>query len=101
MSNYLAVDTATEACSVAIWADGAVRERFPTYDKFARASLAHLHANFLDVRASVEEEATRRVVRMSRAPLHLVLSMTGMTRATFALPWLDGRVIALYPDESS
>lgn len=28
MSCYLAVDTATEACSVAIWLDGQIRERF-------------------------------------------------------------------------
>ena len=28
MKTYLAVDTATEACSVAVWVDGAARERF-------------------------------------------------------------------------
>jgi tRNA threonylcarbamoyladenosine biosynthesis protein TsaB len=30
---YLAVDTATEACSVAVWVDGQVRERFETLQR--------------------------------------------------------------------
>lgn len=64
---------------------------------FAHASLRHLHANFLDVRATVEDEPDRRVVRLGRAPLHLVLAMTGMARATYRLSWTDDRPFTLFP----
>jgi hypothetical protein len=83
----------------AVAAQGLLRAFAWRLPGFARASLGHLHTNFLDVRARIEDEASRRVVRLGRAPLHLVLSMTGMTRTSFVLPWLDGRVVALYPDE--
>lgn len=64
---------------------------------FAHASLRYLHANFLDVRAALEDEPDRRIVRLGSAPLHLVLATTGMARATYRLHWTDARPFALFP----
>jgi hypothetical protein len=64
---------------------------------FAHAGLRYLHANFLDARASVEDEPARRVVRLGSAPLHLVLGVSGMARSSYQLRWGDGRPFALFP----
>jgi hypothetical protein len=64
---------------------------------FSLAGLRYLHRNFLDVRASLEEEVDRRVVRLGRAPLHIVLSTTGMARATYRTRWSQGPRFELFP----
>ncbi|HYJ46473.1 MAG TPA: hypothetical protein VEV81_07650, partial [Pyrinomonadaceae bacterium] len=66
---------------------------------FAESSLPYLASNFLDFSGSLEEEPTRRVVRVSRPPLHLVLALTGMMRQTYRLSWLDERPLMLFPED--
>jgi hypothetical protein len=68
---------------------------------FAASSPAYLARNFLDVRASVEEQTAGRIVRLGRPPLGLVLDLTGITRSSFTPPWGDGRPVLLYPGDSS
>jgi hypothetical protein len=63
---------------------------------FSRSNLPYLSRNFLDFSASIEEEPARRIVHLSRPPLHLVLNMTGMTRQSYRLSWLDERPFALF-----
>jgi hypothetical protein len=67
---------------------------------FARSNLPYLYTNFLACRGSVEEEPLRRVVRLSRPPLHLVLHMTGIMRHSYRVSWLDERPFVLFPEES-
>lgn len=67
---------------------------------FAGSHFEHLFANFLDVEATMEDEPSRRIVRIGRPPLHLVLSMTGRLRLTYRLSWLDERPFVLFPSES-
>lgn len=66
---------------------------------FAASSLPYLSANFLDFSGSVEEEPERRVVRLGRPLLHLVSSLTGMSRQTYRLSWLDERPLCLFPED--
>ncbi len=66
---------------------------------FSRSNLPYLSRNFIEFSASIEEEPARRVVRLGRPPLHLVLSMTGMTRQSYPLSWLDERPFALFQGE--
>ena len=66
---------------------------------FSRSGLAYLQRNFLDLTASLEEEAGRRVVRLSRPPLALILNMTGQNRQVYRLSWLDDRPFELYPED--
>jgi hypothetical protein len=63
---------------------------------FARSNLPYLSNNFLEFTANIEEEPTRRVVRLGCPPLHLILNMTGMTRQSYRLSWLDQRPFALF-----
>jgi hypothetical protein len=65
---------------------------------FAGSNLPYLSRNFLDFAGSVEEEPARRVVRVGRPPLHLILNLTGMTRRTYSLSWLDDRPLALFQE---
>jgi hypothetical protein len=65
---------------------------------FTESSLPYLSSNFLDFSGSLEEEPARRIVRMGRPLLHLVLGMTGMSRQTYRLSWLDERPLALFPE---
>jgi hypothetical protein len=61
---------------------------------FAESTPEHLWRNFLDFEAMAELEPDRVVVRCGRPPLHLVLTLTGMTRGLLAghdaggRPWL-------------
>jgi hypothetical protein len=59
----------------------------------------YLYRNFLDLAATLEYEPARIAVRLGRPPLHLVLAMTGATRAHMRLDWLDPRPIALFGEE--
>jgi hypothetical protein len=65
---------------------------------FARSNLPYLSRNFLEFAGSLEEEPVRRVVRLGRPPLHLVMNMTGMTRQTYRLSWLDERPLVLFQE---
>ena len=65
---------------------------------FAGSNLPYLYSNFLDFAGSVEEELARRVVRVGRPPLHLVLNLTGVTRRSYGLSWLDDRPLALFQE---
>jgi hypothetical protein len=66
---------------------------------FARSNLPYLSRNFLEFTANIEEEPGRRVVRLGCPPLRLVLNMTGMTRQSYQLSWLDARPFALFQGE--
>lgn len=66
---------------------------------FARSGLAYLYRHFLDLMASLEDGPARRLVRLGRAPLALVLNMTGQNRQAYLLSWLDDRPFELYPEE--
>jgi len=63
---------------------------------FANSSADYLWRNFLDIDAVVECEQNRVVVRCGRAPLHLVLSLTGMTRGLVASTDHRGRPIQVF-----
>lgn len=65
---------------------------------FAESNLPYLSHNFLEFAGSLEEEPARRVVRLGRPPLHLVLNMTGMTRQTYRLSWLDESPLELFQE---
>ena len=65
---------------------------------FAESNLPYLRTNFLDFSASIEEEITRRVVRLGSPPLRLVLSLTGMVRQTYRLSWTDDRPFVLFEE---
>jgi hypothetical protein len=65
---------------------------------FCESNLPYLSSNFLDFPASLEEETTRRVVRLSSPPLRLVLGITGMMRQTYRLGWLDERPLTLFEE---
>jgi hypothetical protein len=51
---------------------------------FASSSIDYVWRHFLDIDASVEWEPDQVVLRCGRAPLHMVLVLTGMTRALVA-----------------
>lgn len=65
---------------------------------FSLSGLAHLYANVLDFRASVEEHPDRRVVRLGAPPLQLLLNITGICRWHYTLSWLGGKRWELYPE---
>jgi hypothetical protein len=63
---------------------------------FADSGCVYLWKNFLDRRAQVDFEENRIVVRLARAPLDLVLGLTGMNKANFVLPFGDARPYTLF-----
>jgi hypothetical protein len=65
---------------------------------FSGSRFAHLHRNFLDVGAVLEEEPERLVVRVARPPLYLVLNLTGMTRTSYAIRG-EARPIAVFTQD--
>ena len=67
---------------------------------FAWSRTGKLYANFLDVTATVEPEAKRWLVSVSRPPLHVVLAMTGAAHDTYRVSWLGGRLVQLTMSES-
>jgi hypothetical protein len=64
---------------------------------FSRSGLQYLHRNFLDVPASVQNQPEQRTVRLGQPPLHVVLSLCGMTRQRYCLSWTAG-AFALSPE---
>lgn len=64
---------------------------------FSQSGLHYVHRNFLDVDASVQNQPAQRIVRMGRPPLHVVLSLAGMTRQQYGLSWTAG-IFALFPE---
>jgi len=64
---------------------------------FSQSGLYYLHRNFLDVPASVQTHAAQRTVRLGQPPLHVVLSLSGMTRQRYCLSWAEG-TFALFPE---
>lgn len=66
---------------------------------FAGSNLPYLWHNFLDFRATFEEDAERRIIRLGRPPLDLIFSRAGLTRQTFRVGWLDGRPFDLFQEE--
>jgi hypothetical protein len=67
---------------------------------FGGSRFDYLYHQFLSYTATMEEEPTRRVVRLGPLPLQLILNMTGLSRSTYALSWLDQRPIMVFPSES-
>ncbi len=80
--------TLASATGVVLWR---FAQRLPG---FAESTPEHLWRNFLDFDAVVDLEPDRVVVRCGRSPLHLVLTLTGMTRGLLTghdasgRPWL-------------
>ena len=66
---------------------------------FASSSVDYLWRNFLAIDAIVEREQDRVVVQCGRAPLHLVLALTGMTRGLVAGTDVRGRPILVFSRE--
>jgi hypothetical protein len=66
---------------------------------FARSSVEYLWRNFLPIDATVDGEQDRVVIRCGRAPLHLVLALTGMTRGLVAGTDVRGRPILVFSRE--
>jgi hypothetical protein len=58
---------------------------------FAGSSAPYLWRNFLDVRGRLLDDGEMRIVNLGRPPIHVVLSLSGLTRTRFSLPWLDER----------
>jgi hypothetical protein len=83
---------------LAVAAQGVLRSFAWRLPGFSLGHLAYLHANFLDIHASVEEQPDRRVVRLGRPPLGLILNMTGANRGTYQVGWLDTKPFALFPE---
>lgn len=71
-------------------------ERLPG---FADSTCAYLWKNFLNVGAQVDLESERVIVRLARAPLHLVTNLSGMTSASYRLPFGDARHYVLFSGE--
>jgi hypothetical protein len=65
---------------------------------FSASSFRHLFDNFLDCPAKVRRQPEARVVALGRAPLSVVLNLTGTGRDTFVCPWLDELPFQLFPE---
>jgi hypothetical protein len=67
---------------------------------FARSSADYLYKNFLDVTATIEPEADRWLVRLTRPPLQIVLTMTGAAQDSYRICWLNERRVQLTTSNS-
>jgi hypothetical protein len=63
---------------------------------FGDASVLHLRKNLLDISATIDPRDDRVVVTLSRAPLDLILRISGQTRGERRWPWLDQRPFVLF-----
>lgn len=66
---------------------------------FGGSQPAYIRTNFLDVHATAVWEPQRIVARVARPPLHVVLSLAGMTRRRYDLSWLGAIPIEVFPEE--
>jgi hypothetical protein len=64
---------------------------------FQASSPEYLYRNFLEGIGTVRQESGRIEVELPRAPLLLVLQLSGLTRQTFTLPWLGEKELCLLP----
>jgi hypothetical protein len=65
---------------------------------FSASSFRHVFDNFLDCPAKLRLQTRTRVVALGRAPLSVVLNLTGTGRDTFVCPWLDDLPFQLFPE---
>jgi hypothetical protein len=63
---------------------------------FGASTAGHLWRNCLDVAARVDFEPDRVVVSLTRAPLALVLGLSGVSRGERRWPWVDARPFVLF-----
>jgi len=63
---------------------------------FAGSGCAYLWKNFLNRRSQIDFEANRIVVRLARAPLDLVLGLSGMNKGSYVFPFGDTRPYTLF-----
>ncbi|HEY3284059.1 MAG TPA: hypothetical protein VGN26_17455 [Armatimonadota bacterium] len=85
--------------ALSVPAQGVLRAFASRLPGFAHSGLPYLQGSFLDFRACLHEEESRRVVELSPPPLQLILNVAGLTRATYSLEWLDDRPLCLFPAE--
>jgi len=64
---------------------------------FQSSSPEHLCRNFLEGIGTVHNRPDRIEVELPRSPLLLVLQLSGLTKQTYAVPWLEGREVCLLP----
>ncbi|MEA2574698.1 MAG: hypothetical protein QOH93_1996 [Chloroflexia bacterium] len=62
---------------------------------FGWSRAEHIYSNFLTSEATISESSARLDVRLSRCPLHVVLSLAGLDEQSYELPWLGGREVHL------
>lgn len=84
------------SASFALAAHRALRRFARRLPGFAGASAQYLWANFLASDALLEYEDHRVIVRYGRPPLHLMLTLTGMTRGLEAGQDALGRTIIVF-----
>ena len=64
---------------------------------FQSSSPEHLYVNFLEGIGTVRQQPGRIEVELPRTPLLLVLQLSGHTRQSYTLPWLEGKEVCLLP----
>jgi len=64
---------------------------------FQSSGPEHLGRNFLEGCSTVRILPERIEVALPRCPLSLVLQISGLTRQTYTVPWLEGREVCLLP----
>ena len=84
--------------ALSLVAQNLMRAFAATLPGFGLSSLQYLWSNFLNFSATLDEEPERRVVRLTRPPLHLVLARAGVTRQSYRLRWLDERPLMLFEE---
>ncbi|MCC7052828.1 MAG: hypothetical protein IT355_06135 [Gemmatimonadaceae bacterium] len=92
---------ATMARALQVVAQGMLRSLAWRLPGFSRATLPHLWANFLSVDAQVLVEEQRVVATLSRPPLAMIVSMTGLFHARYSLPWMSPPLVMLFPAEGA
>jgi hypothetical protein len=83
--------------ALALAAIGVLRRFARRLPGFAESSPEHLWRNFLAFDATMEIEESRVLLLCGRPPLHLVLTLTGMTRGLPAGHDAHGRPILVFP----